>query len=329
MSRTKIIISISFLSVFLLFSFNFVSFPQGVGAAAFLRFGQDARALGMGGAFVAISDNYAAPYWNPAGVAIPSGTRLGSMYTQPYQVKDLNLALVSGKTRIEKIGVAGAFTRFYTSYTSMKEETAGQKLSYSESLYAATLAKRLRGLGLIGGTIKNYRFSAPGGGEGGQDAYANGLGFDLGLLYSIQTPSIRLGAAVFDFDNTNIKWKGTPQEPVNQVPLIYRVGAAYGLGFVDAVVAIGYDFTSRENRKKGAARNVIRFGLEYKPTNRLAMRTGGMMPEGEGISFTVGGGVSISSLRVDFAWLEKPGSLGQAAEGGVGSTIVLSAEYKL
>ncbi|MFH2202944.1 MAG: PorV/PorQ family protein [Elusimicrobiota bacterium] len=38
-------------------------------AAAFLQYGVGARALGMGGAFYAVSDDATAAYWNPAGLA--------------------------------------------------------------------------------------------------------------------------------------------------------------------------------------------------------------------------------------------------------------------
>ena len=42
----------------------------GTGPAAFMNTGVGARAMGMGGAFVSVSDDTSAIYWNPAGIAI-------------------------------------------------------------------------------------------------------------------------------------------------------------------------------------------------------------------------------------------------------------------
>ena len=40
----------------------------GTTAAQFLKIGVGARAIGMGGAFVAVADDATAIYWNPAGI---------------------------------------------------------------------------------------------------------------------------------------------------------------------------------------------------------------------------------------------------------------------
>lgn len=61
--------------------------PQLVLAAdggAFLRIGVGARALGMGGAFVALVDDPTAIYWNPAGLVFLEAGELSSMYTNQF-----------------------------------------------------------------------------------------------------------------------------------------------------------------------------------------------------------------------------------------------------
>jgi len=37
-------------------------------SGSIFSFGTDAKALAMGGSYVAIADNYSATYWNPAGL---------------------------------------------------------------------------------------------------------------------------------------------------------------------------------------------------------------------------------------------------------------------
>lgn len=49
---------------------------RGTTAAPFLSIGQGARAIGMGGAFVAVANDASAMYWNPAGIADLKGIGL-------------------------------------------------------------------------------------------------------------------------------------------------------------------------------------------------------------------------------------------------------------
>jgi len=47
--------------------------------AAFLKIGEGVKALGMGGAFVAIADDGSAPLWNPAGIARAKEKRISEV----------------------------------------------------------------------------------------------------------------------------------------------------------------------------------------------------------------------------------------------------------
>ncbi len=69
---------------------------DGVGSAAFLRRGVDARALGMGGAFVAVADGYSALYWNPAGLARTPSWEVGGMTANLYSI-DIFFNFVAGR----------------------------------------------------------------------------------------------------------------------------------------------------------------------------------------------------------------------------------------
>lgn len=50
---------------------------------AFLKMGVGARAMGMGGAFVALADDATAPYWNPAGLGLLREKTATAMYVRP------------------------------------------------------------------------------------------------------------------------------------------------------------------------------------------------------------------------------------------------------
>mgnify|MGYP002682578709 CR=1 FL=1 len=55
-----------------------------IGTAAMLDIGLGARALGMGGAHIAVADGAAAVYYNPAGLAFIDGRHIVSLYTNQF-----------------------------------------------------------------------------------------------------------------------------------------------------------------------------------------------------------------------------------------------------
>ncbi|MBD3348598.1 MAG: hypothetical protein GF400_05315, partial [Candidatus Eisenbacteria bacterium] len=65
----------------------FVPVPAGAAdkyAGEFLTHGVGARALGMGSAFVAVSDDVTAGYWNPAGVADVGSRQVQLMHAETF-----------------------------------------------------------------------------------------------------------------------------------------------------------------------------------------------------------------------------------------------------
>jgi len=55
-----------------------------VGTAAMMGLGMGARALGMGGAHIAVADDASVIYYNPAGLALVDGISITSLYTNQY-----------------------------------------------------------------------------------------------------------------------------------------------------------------------------------------------------------------------------------------------------
>jgi hypothetical protein len=73
----------SVLVLLMVFLFSSLAFAGRVGGGpyAFLSIGVGARALGMGGAFVALADDGTAAYWNPAGLSLLKKREFIAMYT--------------------------------------------------------------------------------------------------------------------------------------------------------------------------------------------------------------------------------------------------------
>ena len=294
---------------------------EGIGAAAFLRRGIDARALAMGGAFVAVADGYSSVYWNPAGLARVSAPQVGGMYTDIYGA-GLGLNYLGGKvdwdlqpaqTDSFRLGIGGAFAEFATEVRAGDEygDPIGV-IRYSERLFSAGGALLIPNLGYVGATAKVYSFLAPRAGVGGEDGTAFGIGFDVGLLAPVWD-GLWLGIAAHDIGNTKIKWHNTPTEPTDIVLARYTVGTAFtGEGFT---LAADYVFQPR-------ADNLFRAGGEYA-IGFLLVRAGVVKRLDGPLSLTAGVGVEVKDLEINVAWLQNK----EIEVEGAHDTIVLSAEF--
>ena len=75
-------------------------------SADWMTYGAGARALGMGGAFVAVADDATAPYWNPAGMPAVEGAAFSAMHSYTFN----GLATydsVFGAYNLGDVGTAG------------------------------------------------------------------------------------------------------------------------------------------------------------------------------------------------------------------------------
>jgi len=292
----------------------------GVGAAAFLRRGVDARALGMGGAFVAVADGYSAIYWNPAGLARVLTPQLGGAYTDLFGAS-IHHNFVAGaipffvveneQTPSLHIGLGAGYTGMTTEVraTDPNGQPVGV-IQYAERLAAIGVGVYLPGLGCLGGAAKVYSFLAPKIGVGGKDATAFGFGFDLGFLAPL-AHSLWLGISATDVGDTRIEWHNTPTEPTDLVMGKYTAGMAFALdGFI---VAADYVF-------QPMADNVVRVGVEYS-LEFLALRAGAVKRLHGPLSFTAGAGIRTDGLQIDVAWVQNSEIKAEGAQ----DTIVLSA----
>jgi hypothetical protein len=73
-------------------------------AADWMTYGAGARALGMGGAFVAVADDATAPYWNPAGMPAVERLAVSAMHSYTFN----GLAAYDSVFGAYNLGAAGA-----------------------------------------------------------------------------------------------------------------------------------------------------------------------------------------------------------------------------
>lgn len=277
---------------------------EGVGAFAGFRDGVDARALGMGGAFVAIADSYSATYWNPAGIALAGGPRIGGMYTNKFMA-DINFNFISGITNIAGFSIAATYMGINIAGIPQYDENGNQigTVNDNEMVLGGSFAMSIAGIGFAGGTVKGYNQTLAG--ESG-----NGFGFDAGLLISGVVEGLSLGVAAFDIGDTRITWT---TGAVDKVGSLFRLGGAYMLNSL--LFTAEYDFGSD-------IAATVRFGAEFN-LDVVRIRGGAYLPEGGELGFTAGAGLNLAPLLIDFAWVQNKLIKGQ----GVGDTLVISAEF--
>ena len=331
------------LSILSTLTINPIANTDPIGAGSMLRSGVDARALGMGGAYVAIADNYSAAYWNPAGVTRAEPIYLGGMNMDKFGV-GLNLNYISGglspgklslvsplnipgfeEPIIEDFSLSGTYMGFSTNVrASNPSGNPVGVITYSERTYMGTTGFRLPVLGSVGGSIKLYRFRAPNAGVDGNNAEANGLGFDLGFLTE-PLDDFWVAAAGLDLTGTDIKWDNTPSEPTNIAPSRYSAGAAYELNLANLPISgpiAGNAIFAGQYAFGANVENKVRTGFEYS-LSILALR-GGLVKTMDGaLEFAAGAGLKLNVLKADVAWIQNKTIEGQ----NTSDTIVLSTEF--
>lgn len=129
----------------------------GTTAAEFLKFGVGPRASGMGGAFVAVSDDASALYWNPAGIA---GMEKNEILTSHSKwIGDLDFNYVGAVFNFDKIGHVG-FSLTMLSVPEMLVRTEEFQDGTGETFDAADYSVGISYAGKvgerfsIGGTVK-------------------------------------------------------------------------------------------------------------------------------------------------------------------------------
>lgn len=231
-------------------------------AEEFFGDGIGLRAMAMGGAFVAVADDAAAGFWNPAGLAELIGVHL------------LGSLSLRGASSFEDL-------RFYAASVTLGATTLGAIFAQKSLLFSVVQDERALLLGSLamrlgpnisgGANLKFYeRIHA------GQKA--RGVGLDMGFLLRPTGP-LAVGVVFRDAIGTKLRYEKFSNQ---EIPPSMSLGIALKLG--NLRLAGGFDLAEK-------ALSQPRFGLEARPFGLFALRVGK-----NGDSWTAGFGLGIENL---------------------------------
>jgi hypothetical protein len=280
-----------------------VSTADGIGAFSAFKNGIGARALAMGGAFVAVANDATAPLWNPAGLAQLAGTRLTGMSTDLYGIGIANQYL-GAVTPFASFGLGLGWER--ASMAGQIADSEGQPGGFArvEQTVVGSLATYVTDTAMAGANVKYY-LADDGTGDG-----AFGYGLDAGLLVNVDD-QFTIGAKATDLAGSALAWSGGASDVISG---LYTAGLAMSLAEDRLILATDVDFDAADVRD-------THVGFEFQVIDELALRGGVILTDKfQNYYFTVGAGIRIAGLYVDAAYI---------AQGTPGNTLVISVESEL
>jgi len=299
------------ISLALVMVLSALALADGSNAFSAFKSGIGARALAMGGAFVAVADDATAVSWNPAGLSQLNDTRIGGMTGNLFGMDGYTHQFIGAVTTFSNLGIGLAWERAgLASGTEPLTDESGNPIAGFEWNYSSiigTLSTNIMDIGLAGANVKYYM------GQQGSNS-GSGFGFDLGVLINLGN-MFTIGVSAGDIGGSKVTWTSNAGDTISG---LYKAGVALKLADGMLVLATDLDF---DGTKMGDAH----VGLEFKVIKELALRAGAVMTNNfKDAYFTVGGGINVAGLYVDAAYILR------TLDAGVdGSTLVLSAEFSL
>ncbi len=156
-----------------------------------------ARALGMGGVFVAVADDASAPYWNPAGLATggPAGLTFGwADFRSGDQKGDPTVGLTRRHSYFSSLGTMPlglSVARISDTRVTAVSATTAEIRTLATSQYGVNLLQTIVPGLVVGANLKWVR---------GTVSEAEGTGLSAGALFSRATETSSHTSNAFDLD---------------------------------------------------------------------------------------------------------------------------------
>ncbi len=299
-------------------------------AGAFMDDGGGARALALGGAFVAVADDPSAAYWNPAGLSGQPGRQLLLMHSERFgdlidrdyasYVQPVDWSLLGGSEGAFSVSLIrlGIDDIPFTEHLRDQLDTDGDGVVDDEELqglfdlqdqirfesdaeYALFVSYAERhGEWRLGGSLKLIRQSVG-------DYSSVGVGFDLGLLRPRIWRNLDLGIKLQDATTTYLSWSTGENEVISPVlvpGLAYRFDVPSWNATILVTTSLETHFDDRgeaDQYDSGSLSANAHAGLELGFSGRVFLR-GGFDSGWDSDHLTAGAGFRLDPLTVDYAY---------------------------
>ncbi len=294
----------------------------GTNAAAFLEIGVGARAMAMGGSYVAIANDPTALYYNPAGIVWMENIQLELMHNKwlvgtNYEFLGITMPLPFWRSSIG----ASLIMLDYGEQpvrTEARPEGTGEKYSARDYAVAFTFASALTDRFSFGLTAKyiNQKIWHMSGGA---------AALDVGIFYSTPVEGLRLGMSISNFGG-ELKMTGrdlnTTVDPdpdnqnINRIPVVYETHGfplpqlfRAGVSYTHDLGRLGRILVTSDVLHPSNATESINLGIEYGYAGMFFLRAGyeNLYEEDSINGLTLGGGIDYmrpgkTGFRVDYAF---------------------------
>ena len=195
-------------------------------AASFLKIGAGARAIALGGAFVAVSDDASATYWNPAGLTQIPGPVIS--LADRVRATDTDYANMILASPIWKLGFVGLSAVYYSCGDVDMYDSNGVNtgiLTDREAAIILSYAYSLSQLSL-GVNAKYVYQDIADDGIAGFSLRSDGIGADISVLYKIYN-SLTVGAVFHSKYKMTSDLAQASDTISDEAPLNIRAGVHY------------------------------------------------------------------------------------------------------
>jgi len=184
----------------------------------FLKIGPSARAVAMGEAFIGVSDDVAAVYYNPGGlVRLTHGDAMISLVTLP---ADINYGFIAAAQPLPQLNGAVAVSVTYLTTDEMDVTTpvapngTGETFTATDFAAGVTYSQRLTDKFSVGATIKFVN-------ETLADENASGWAADVGTFYDTGWKGLSIAMSICNF-GPDMNFVSSPFP----LPINFKFGAA-------------------------------------------------------------------------------------------------------
>ncbi len=166
----------------------------GTAGLQFLKIGIGARALGMGEAYTAVTDDISSIYWNPAGLALKAQDQV--MFSHTAWIAGISYEFVAF-SKVTPLGTFGVSTALlHMGYMDVIEEEpfgpTGETFTCYDLMAGITYANEFTDKFSFGANVKYVR-------EKLDEFDVNGVAVDIGSLYNTGWNNLTIGMAIKNF----------------------------------------------------------------------------------------------------------------------------------